>query len=62
MHLNSKGGNTYRNIRYLKVLVHDGLAPSSTTMEKDRCRGVARDLLSSIAQKAGWTLEYVYAG
>jgi diguanylate cyclase (GGDEF)-like protein len=45
----------------LKVLVHDGFGPIQYYDEEGKIQGVDRDLLSSIAQKAGWELEYVYA-
>ena len=61
MHLNSKEREYIQEHPVLKVLVHDGFGPIQYYDGKGQVQGVARDLLSSIAQKAGWTLEYVYA-
>lgn len=59
--LNSKEREYIQEHPVLKVLVHDGFGPIQYYDGKGQVQGVARDLLSSIAQKAGWTLEYVYA-
>lgn len=44
----------------LRVLVHDGFGPLQYYDENREIRGVAKDLLSGIAEKAGWNLEYIY--
>ena len=44
----------------LKVLVHDGFGPLQYYDENGEVRGVAKDLLNGIADKAGWNLEYIY--
>ena len=44
----------------LKVLVHDGFGPLQYYDENEEIRGVAKDLLNGIADKAGWNLEYIY--
>ena len=59
--LNSKEREYIQEHPVLKVLVHDGFGPIQYYDEKGQVQGVARDLLSSIAQKAGWTLDFVYA-
>ena len=59
--LNSKEREYIQEHPVLKVLVHDGFGPIQYYDGKGQVQGVARDLLSSIAQKAGWTLDFVYA-
>lgn len=59
--LNSKEREYIQEHLVLKVLVHDGFGPIQYYDGKGQVQGVARDLLSSIAQKAGWTLDFVYA-
>lgn len=60
--LNSKEREYIQDHPVLKVLVHDGFGPIQYYDGNGQVQGVAKDLLASIAQKAGWTLEYVYAG
>ena len=59
--LNSKEREYIQEHPVLKVLVHDGFGPIQYYDGKGQVQGVARDLLSSIAQKAGGTLDFVYA-
>lgn len=58
--LNSKEREYIQEHPVLKVLVHDGFGPIQYYDGNGQVQGVAKDLLSSIAQKAGWALEYVY--
>lgn len=44
----------------LKVLVHDGFGPIQYLDGDHKIQGVAKDLLSNIAEKAGWDIEYLY--
>ena len=59
--LNSKEREYIQEHPVLKVLVHDGFGPIQYCDGKRPVQGVARELLSSLAQKAGWTLDFVYA-
>ncbi len=44
----------------LKVLVHDGFGPLQYYGSDGKVYGVSKDLLSNIARKAGWEIEYIY--
>lgn len=44
----------------LKVLVHDGFGPLQYYDNNKEIQGVACELLGSIAEEAGWQIEYLY--
>lgn len=59
--LNSKEKAYIEENPTLKVLVHDGFGPLQYYDENNEIRGVAKDLLNGIAEKTGWSLEYLYS-
>lgn len=58
--LNSKEKAYVREHPTIKVLVQDGFGPLQYYDGNQEIKGVANDLLNSIAKKAGWELEYIY--
>lgn len=59
--LNSQEKSYIQDHPVIKVLVHDGFGPIQYYNESGEIRGVARDLLLSIAEKAGLKVEFIYA-
>lgn len=59
--LNSQEKTYIQEHPVIKVLVHDGFGPIQYYSESGEIRGVARDLLLNIAEKAGLEVEFLYA-
>lgn len=58
--LNTKEASYVAQHPTLDVLVQDGFGPLQYYDKNHKIRGVANDVLKSIAEKTGWDLHYVY--